>query len=485
MTTDLARFESRGLASEQRQAEVMQSPPLAGSSMVLEGAATSKHKGATNLPTTQSIISPAPTENKSKGTQISNNSSNAIRQPNLEVDSASSRVDKDAEDLHHHMTASTWRDWLGLSSWSSQRVDTESSQINEHSPAEPLAECLKTTSQESADDAASSTSWFGLWPRSAASPNMPDKFIRDEHVPVKDSIDSSAEGDSRAENSEPPSGSTWAFWSKDLGRSAAKAGSPNVQGELAITGDPSQRNPAVAHTENVRSTNVTSGDIVKQVKQTASPEITSSTPNVQSAEDVGTPSIQVSTKPKSLAPNLLLPPFRSTYDLEKRPSLIQQLTKFILHGRREPQKHICIAEAPRVRKALAIGIHGLFPAPLLRTVIGHPTGTSIRFANHAADAIHRWADRQGYSCDSVEKIALEGEGRIAERVDNLWRLLLNWIDHVRTADFIMIACHSQGVPVALMLVAKLIEFGVASKARIGICAMGKADLTSHCMKAAS
>jgi len=53
------------------------------------------------------------------------------------------------------------------------------------------------------------------------------------------------------------------------------------------------------------------------------------------------------------------------------------------------------------------------------------------------------------------------------------KLLLNWIDHVRKADFIMIACHSQGVPVALMLVAKLIEFGVISTGKIGVCAMGK------------
>jgi hypothetical protein len=105
-------------------------------------------------------------------------------------------------------------------------------------------------------------------------------------------------------------------------------------------------------------------------------------------------------------------------------------------------------------------------------VIGQPTGTSIRFANHAAAAIHRWASPRGFECE-VEKVALEGEGKIAERVDNLWKLLLNWIDHVRSADLIIIACHSQGVPVALMLVAKLIEFGVVTTARIGVCAMGE------------
>jgi hypothetical protein len=51
--------------------------------------------------------------------------------------------------------------------------------------------------------------------------------------------------------------------------------------------------------------------------------------------------------------------------------------------------------------------------------------------------------------------------------------ILNWIDHVRSADLVVIACHSQGVPVALMLVAKLIEFGVVTSARIGVCSMGE------------
>lgn len=113
---------------------------------------------------------------------------------------------------------------------------------------------------------------------------------------------------------------------------------------------------------------------------------------------------------------------------------------------------------------------------MLRTVIGQPTGTSIRFANHAAAAIRRWTNAHGSVDCEVEKVALEGEGKIAERVDNLWKLLLNWIDHVRKADFIMVACHSQGVPVAIMLVAKLIEFGVVSSSRIGVCAMAGVSL---------
>lgn len=99
----------------------------------------------------------------------------------------------------------------------------------------------------------------------------------------------------------------------------------------------------------------------------------------------------------------------------------------------------------------------------------------MRFANGAANAIQSWTARRGYSCE-IEKIALEGEGRIAERLEVLWNLLLNWMEDIRKADFVMIACHSQGVPVAMMLISKLIAFGCVGTARIGVCAMAGVNL---------
>ena len=86
------------------------------------------------------------------------------------------------------------------------------------------------------------------------------------------------------------------------------------------------------------------------------------------------------------------------------------------------------------------GVHGYFPAPLLQKVLGQPTGTSMRFANGAANAIQKWTAHHGYSCE-VEKVALEGEGKISERLELLWKLLLNWLEDIRKADFILVACH--------------------------------------------
>lgn len=180
------------------------------------------------------------------------------------------------------------------------------------------------------------------------------------------------------------------------------------------------------------------------------------------------------TPVKPLPPNLLFPSFRSTYHLKDNPSILKQITQLLLRTQQPPANHVFLSkDLPKVKTAVAIGVHGLFPAAYLRPMIGQPTGTSIRFANHGADAVRRWADQNGCEDCEIEKIALEGEGKIADRVDNLWKLLLNWIEHIRNADLIVLACHSQGVPVGFMLLAKLIDLGIVTTARIGVCAMGK------------
>lgn len=100
----------------------------------------------------------------------------------------------------------------------------------------------------------------------------------------------------------------------------------------------------------------------------------------------------------------------------------------------------------------------------------------MKFANQCADGIRRWADSHGCSDCEIEKVALEGEGKIEHRVENLWNLLLNWTTHIREADLIVIACHSQGVPVSVMLLAKLIDSGIIQNAKIGVCAMAGVNL---------
>lgn len=158
--------------------------------------------------------------------------------------------------------------------------------------------------------------------------------------------------------------------------------------------------------------------------------------------------------------------------MRDNPSVMQQITNLLLRTSQPQPNHVFrVQETPKIKRALAIGVHGLFPATYLRPMMGQPTGTSLRFASLCADSIQRWADAHGCSDCEIEKVALEGEGRIGDRVENLWKLLLNWIDQIRKADLIIMASHSQGVPVGLILLDKLIDLGIITHAKIGVCAM--------------
>jgi hypothetical protein len=340
-------------------------------------------------------------------------------------------------------------------------------------PEQPIPEVSAQSTSKTPTAPTSSTSWFGLW--STAAPSTVTEAPK-EQIPV---TLKSADSDTVMEDAPPPAkvtaGSSWAFWSTEPPK---KVGEPSAtsedKGQLAVAGEPSQNSPEPAKVTTAKDNKKTkttkrgrpqSVELVDEAVRKAA--------QLDPASSKNSPS-QSPAPPKVAQPNLLLPSVKSTYKLVENPSILQQIARLLLHGHQEPVRHVfLVKDPPKIKKALAIGIHGLFPAPLIRTIIGQPTGTSIKFANHAAAAIRRWTDQNGSVECEIEKVALEGEGKIAERVDNLWKLLLNWIEHIRKADFILVACHSQGVPVAAMLVAKLVEFGVVSNGRIGICAMGE------------
>ena len=273
--------------------------------------------------------------------------------------------------------------------------------------------------------------------------------------------------------------SGWIFWSKERpGQNSVKNVDYQRQEAIVSETPKQEETPPVNVT---RANQETPADIVKKKKKAvAQGPSTGSTQNdaqePRLSSDISKQPPPSITGKTQRAPNQVLPSLRSTFHAQEKSGFLQQLNRWLYTNRGSAPKHVSLTkEAPRITKALAIGVHGYFPAPLLRTVLGQPTGTSVRFSTQAAKAIAYWADLHGFRCE-VEKIALEGEGHIEERVDLLWKLLLNWIDHIKTADFILIACHSQGVPVATMLVSKLIESGYVNSARIGVCAMAGVNL---------
>lgn len=277
----------------------------------------------------------------------------------------------------------------------------------------------------------------------------------------------------------------WAFWSRDSAHGILdNAGLPDENSKLTFPGMSSQPLSVGAPPKTLSDASSNIGGRWRphsmQASTVISNPLNSKQPRSDPKYDISTitepaqghgNAMQTSGEPNSL----VLPSFRSTYHPAERQGLIHQLSRMLSLGSSSCPKHIEVSNPRRINKALAIGIHGYFPAPLIRSVLGQPTGTSIRFAHGAATAIKKWTQHLGYSC-KVEEVALEGEGKISERIELLWKLMLNHMDQIRTADFILIASHSQASPISVMLVAKLIALGCVDTARIGLCAMAGINL---------
>jgi hypothetical protein len=356
---------------------------------------------------------------------------------------------------------------------------------------------------------ASSRSWFGLWsnaqnqqqaeeettatPSKDASPDRPASIqepVKPTDTPTKKPA---APEIKQGEETPQTKSSGWAFWSRAEGKDESETpnGTQRQVGELAVADTPSQSHPEAAQFNEQRQQKAKSTKLgLSAINNSSSTSLSSaSQPQValkDAAKAPDTPKSVTdakSSKPQAHA-NLVIPSFDDSYSAEYIPSYRERLTTYVASTLRLidtplAPKHVSITPTPpKIKNAIAIGVHGYFPAPLIQKVLGQPTGTSIRFANYASTAIRDWVQtNQPETPCEIETVALEGEGFIADRVATLWKLMLNWLSHLRQADLILVACHSQGVPVAIMLVHKLLQLGCLSPhAKIGICAMAGVNL---------
>lgn len=349
--------------------------------------------------------------------------------------------------------------------------------------------------------------WSYIFPNKAAPQHGTEEEAKEIESAPAATGDTSMEDAPPAEPEpapKPSAGSTWAFWSVSRPKSSGKQPEVPETGEIAIIGEGSENHPKRTNSMDMsREASTKAGpsedEILKakagktksgkkskrtrpqsmdldevpsrpQTPQSDKASIKADSPTRSKAK---TPTTAVKPAP----PNLLLPSFKGTYRMKENPSIVKQITALLLRTQQSSAKHVFLAkDPPKIKKAIAIGVHGLFPATYLRPMIGQPTGTSIKFADNCAEAIRRWAEIHGSADCVIEKVALEGEGKIEARVANLWKLLQNWMDHIREADLVVVACHSQGVPVSIMLLEKLIDSGAIRNAKIGVCAMAGVSL---------
>ncbi|KAJ3217914.1 hypothetical protein HDU67_007065 [Dinochytrium kinnereticum] len=134
-----------------------------------------------------------------------------------------------------------------------------------------------------------------------------------------------------------------------------------------------------------------------------------------------------------------------------------------------------------IQNVVVLGVHGWFPGRLLQRVVGEPTGTSQHFAEKMAQGCRRFfLRRYGITLknDAITLMPLEGEGKVEERVELLYRQLirpeLDWVDKLKKADLVLVAAHSQGTPVSVILFSKLIAEGLVDPGRQRCCILAMA-----------
>ncbi|CAG8523414.1 3325_t:CDS:2, partial [Scutellospora calospora] len=135
-----------------------------------------------------------------------------------------------------------------------------------------------------------------------------------------------------------------------------------------------------------------------------------------------------------------------------------------------------------VKRIAIIGVHGWFPAKLLRVVVGEPTGTSVKFCDMMAKAVLGYLSKHNISLpsDAITCIPLEGEGTIETREQLLHKNLLynkTWCEALTLADVVFVATHSQGTPVGTILLSRLIKERLVNPKQQRICLLAMAGIS--------
>ncbi|KAI0244786.1 hypothetical protein L0F63_002669 [Massospora cicadina] len=184
-------------------------------------------------------------------------------------------------------------------------------------------------------------------------------------------------------------------------------------------------------------------------------------------------------------PNLVLPVLDvASLHFAHRPTLLRRAMDAFTYytGLRFGElrhAYACPHPPQPIRRVVVVGIHGWFPLKIYQKVVGSPTGTSEKFCRLMAEALQAYLrDHFGGELggSSITPIPLHCEGKVEFRVTKLYsRLLSNpaWMAGLAGADHVLVAAHSQGTPVAVLLLDRLIRDGLLDPAtqRTSILAM--------------
>lgn len=179
--------------------------------------------------------------------------------------------------------------------------------------------------------------------------------------------------------------------------------------------------------------------------------------------------------PATTRPNIIVPQLEDTLPLFSTHNLliggVKRLKKMLGYTDTRDTNLFRKEEPTIFKRVLIIGVHGFFPTRMIRPIIGEPTGTSMKFAQVGETAVLSWAKENNLNIE-IQKIALEKEGKIFDRVEFFFDILKNSANDIKKADFIFVCSHSQGCPVSVILMSKLLDYGIIDEnKKIGILGM--------------
>lgn len=285
----------------------------------------------------------------------------------------------------------------------SAKSERSTAETNQERPVEKDSESGK---------AAQRASWFGLWDsgQSIASTGVPSQKAQSvEPTPTASNVASdgfSALDEDKSPPSDVPTkpeskqeqarrSGTWAFWSREPAKAEVskhkKTDSEGESGELAIARTNTESNPKPAkmsEPEASKSGQSTPAEpeqqLSKQYKKEArsgkskrrepslADSILKTTPRAPS-EDSGKSADNSDEKSmkgvvkKHLPQNLILPGVANTLPFEETKTYLQSIWGAFRRGPAEAPRHLTLTRCPpKIKKAVAIGVHGYFPIPLLQ-----------------------------------------------------------------------------------------------------------------------
>ena len=259
----------------------------------------------------------------------------------------------------------------------------------------------------------SRSSWFGLlgtgYPflrgddGSQATPKADS--AQPSHSPIS-AVPETANTSSAQQDSQPPdlqptrqASGSWIFWSREKSAAETKTqknGAPKEEvGELAVAhkASQSQPEPVKLQEEDMTQTSLTDSKTKKRERPMSSEQPVQGSskraatvkdePDTRGpAETYAQQDLALKSAGERLAKaqaarrvqamnkylgNILLPEIHNTYKVAPVPSYWQQLSRIMGPGQASSRKHLSLSPStPKLHKALAIGVHGYFPAPLIQ-----------------------------------------------------------------------------------------------------------------------